>query len=134
MASPEALEWLDRSGVRPISPGDALAALGRLLSTKEARVVADVDWARFRDLFEAKRRTPFLDLVGPLPARDLVLDRRNCPTSWPGSLISTRPNGATGSRLRRARWPLQSDSPTPTGWIRSRGSSASEWTPSWPSR
>jgi len=73
MASPEALKWLDRSGVRPIPPEDALAALGRLLSSQEAqRVVADVDWARFRELFESRRRRPLLDLVGPWPARDPV--------------------------------------------------------------
>jgi acyl transferase domain-containing protein len=76
MATPEALEWLERSGLRPIPPEDALAALGRILTSEDAqRVVADVDWVRFRELFESRRRRPLLDLVKPDPAREPIASR-----------------------------------------------------------
>jgi acyl transferase domain-containing protein/acyl carrier protein len=76
MASPAALEWLERSGLRPIPPADGLAALGRLLTAEDAqRVVADVDWLRFRELFESRRRRPLLDLVTPRAARERMASR-----------------------------------------------------------
>jgi myxalamid-type polyketide synthase MxaE and MxaD len=54
-----------RSGMRSLSAGPALDALGRMIASGATRaVIASVDWNRFKPVYESRRRRPFLDEVG----------------------------------------------------------------------
>jgi acyl transferase domain-containing protein len=74
---------LDRIGIRALSPEKMLEGLGRLLqSGRTQAVVADVDWSRFKPVYEARRPRPLFELLSvpppPLPAcsnRAAVLGR-----------------------------------------------------------
>jgi NAD(P)-dependent dehydrogenase (short-subunit alcohol dehydrogenase family)/acyl carrier protein len=53
---------LRRRGLRPMDPGEAVAALGQVLDAGEATVtVADVDWARFVPPFTLRRASPLIE-------------------------------------------------------------------------
>ncbi|WP_437970633.1 SDR family NAD(P)-dependent oxidoreductase [Sorangium sp. So ce260] len=55
------LAALERRGVKALRPGVALAILGRILEEDAARiVVADVDWPRFRAVYETGGPRPLL--------------------------------------------------------------------------
>ncbi|WP_393071861.1 type I polyketide synthase [Streptomyces sp. LN704] len=64
-------ERMRRSGMNPLDPERAPAALGRAVARPDAAVaVADVDWARFAPGFTSARRSP---LLSDLPeVRDLA--------------------------------------------------------------
>jgi myxalamid-type polyketide synthase MxaE and MxaD len=54
----------ERSGVSAMDSEDALAFLGRVGAGDTAHVaIADVDWATFKPVFEARGRRPFLDAI-----------------------------------------------------------------------
>ncbi|MEU1345140.1 type I polyketide synthase, partial [Streptomyces sp. NPDC005827] len=67
MAADDTLAGLLRdSGLRPLAPADALAALGQAVASDEAcRVVADVDWDRLPAVFAAVRPGPLFALTAP---------------------------------------------------------------------
>ncbi|MDM0053603.1 type I polyketide synthase [Variovorax sp. J22R115] len=66
MATGRARDWLARVGVRALAPADALAAMERHLGTLEPHIaVADVDWPRFREVYEAGRERPLLARLWP---------------------------------------------------------------------
>ncbi len=58
---------LERAGVRALSPARALETLGYLLSPRDADtaqlVVADIDWKRFKGLFETTGRRTLLEFI-----------------------------------------------------------------------
>jgi acyl transferase domain-containing protein len=57
-------ELLERGGLRPMSVESALDALARLIPSDMAQfVVADVDWARLKALYEARRNRPLLSAL-----------------------------------------------------------------------
>jgi acyl transferase domain-containing protein/acyl carrier protein len=69
MASDEAQSWLTRMGIGILQPEQALTALGLLLGSNTVQAtVAQVDWALFKGLYEARgRRTLFEEMsVQPL--------------------------------------------------------------------
>ncbi|MDZ8033646.1 type I polyketide synthase [Nostoc sp. DedSLP04] len=56
-ASEEGQAWLAQNGVRALSPEMAIAALDYLMGTTNVQtVVADMEWQRFKQLYEAKGR------------------------------------------------------------------------------
>ncbi len=70
MVDREGLELLARMGVASLNPDEATFALGRLLGAGAAtRVVANVDWRVFKDLFEARYRRPLLETIEARDAR-----------------------------------------------------------------
>jgi acyl carrier protein len=61
----EEVDGLRRSGVHPLQPAEAFEALDAVLRSAEAQVtVADVDWVRFRSVYEARGPQPLLARVG----------------------------------------------------------------------
>jgi hypothetical protein len=73
MASPDAQTWLHRMGVTALAPPRALDAFACLLgSSLTQTTVAEVDWRRFKELFEVRARRPLLENIHaspPQPAR-----------------------------------------------------------------
>jgi NAD(P)-dependent dehydrogenase (short-subunit alcohol dehydrogenase family) len=64
MASDEAQRWLGRMGVEALAPERALEAFGRLLNAGSAQaIVANVDWSRFKELYEATGPRPLLEQI-----------------------------------------------------------------------
>lgn len=64
MATDDHAAALAATGVRLLDPEQALAALDRALAAGVAQAgVADVDWPRFRSLYESRGRAPFLDRI-----------------------------------------------------------------------
>lgn len=64
MASDEALARYERLGNRGLQPEAALASLDAVLAASAPhQVVADVAWARFRPLYEARRARPLVSTV-----------------------------------------------------------------------
>jgi acyl transferase domain-containing protein len=62
--SEEAKRFFSQIGLEAIPTEAALALLGRIAGTKAAqRVVASVEWSRFKPLQEAKRQRPFLENI-----------------------------------------------------------------------
>ncbi len=69
MATPEVRAELARSGVRAMPADEALEALGRLGDEAQA-LIADVDWRRFRAIYEAQAPAPlFAALEAEPPAQ-----------------------------------------------------------------
>ena len=57
------------AGLRPMPAGQALKALGQLAASDAAQaVVAAVDWATLKAVYETKRRRPFLEKLGSAPS------------------------------------------------------------------
>ena len=72
MASDDAQTWLHRMGVSALPPDQAVAALAHLLLSSHIQtVVAQVDWTRFKELYEVRAKRPLLENIqasSPLPA------------------------------------------------------------------
>ncbi|EDM73625.1 modular polyketide synthase, partial [Plesiocystis pacifica SIR-1] len=67
-ADADGLAFLQRQGLRPFAPAEALAALERALAAGDAAVtVVDVDWRRFAPIYAAARPRPLLAEVAPEP-------------------------------------------------------------------
>lgn len=66
MAVPDFADWMARLGIQPLPPESATAVLDRLMTTGWSQAtVLDVDWARFRSLFELRQtRSLFAQLPG----------------------------------------------------------------------
>lgn len=66
MAVPDFADWMARLGIQPMAPEAATAVLDRVLTTGWPQTtVLDVDWARFRRLFELRQESPlFAQLPG----------------------------------------------------------------------
>src|SRR5262249_11168460 len=64
MTSDEAQRWLGRMGVENLPPERALESLGRVLRAGAAQiVVANVNWTRFKELYEATGPRPLLEQI-----------------------------------------------------------------------
>ncbi|MFG2098851.1 type I polyketide synthase, partial [Streptomyces sp. NPDC048612] len=63
MAVGPAGDELRRRGLRPLAPGAALAAMGRIAGTRGCVIVADVDWERFGAAYSAARPSPLLSAL-----------------------------------------------------------------------
>ncbi len=64
MATAEAQDWLQRTGVGPLAPALAIQALSYLLQAGPSQiVVANVNWSVFKQLYETKRSRPFLAAI-----------------------------------------------------------------------
>jgi len=69
MTSPEAQRWLDRMGVEALPPERAIESLRGLLRASEPQIiVAKVNWAVFKELYEAMGPRPLLEHIRPRPA------------------------------------------------------------------
>ncbi|PSR19686.1 hypothetical protein C8255_01005 [filamentous cyanobacterium CCP3] len=68
MAVPDFADWMARLGIQPLPPEAATAVLERLMQTDWPQAtVLDVDWPRFRSLFELRQARPlFAQLAGGL--------------------------------------------------------------------
>lgn len=65
MADPEFAALMARMGIEPLAPETATAALGQLLGSSQPQVtVADVDWSRFKALFELRGSVPLFACLG----------------------------------------------------------------------
>ncbi len=94
--SNEEVNWLRRSGVNPVQPGDALAAIDAILRSGEAQVtVADIDWVRFRSVYEARGPQPLLAKLGDV--------RQSPAPSGPGRLPASRAEAVAVLRELLAR-------------------------------
>ncbi|NEQ49336.1 MAG: type I polyketide synthase [Leptolyngbya sp. SIO3F4] len=70
MTTPEAQAKLMEMGIMPLVPDQALANLAQLLQqSKPQMTVANVQWSRFRAVYELRRSAPLLDQM-PLMALD----------------------------------------------------------------
>ena len=70
MASAALRRAFTRTGVRPLAPAHALDALEALLASDAGQAaVADIDWARFKPVYEARRDRPVLAALGGEPLR-----------------------------------------------------------------
>ena len=64
VATTDTVSFFDRVGVKPMSEQDALRALDRLLVAGASRkVVARVDWDRFKAIQETRTARPFLERI-----------------------------------------------------------------------
>jgi malonyl CoA-acyl carrier protein transacylase len=65
MALEEFQTWLTRMGVEALQSEQAIATLGHLLQAGCVQTtVANVDWVKFKDLFEARGKRPLLEGLG----------------------------------------------------------------------
>lgn len=65
MAIDEFQMWMSKMGVEALPPEQAIAALGYLLGTNQIQAtVANVDWASFKGIFEARGKRPILSGLG----------------------------------------------------------------------
>ena len=88
MASDEDLAALEQIGNFGLPPCKALSALGGLLKQDAVQaVVANVDWQRFRSIFEARRPRPLLSELGL--SRSPVGARNNQVAPWIETLSDT---------------------------------------------
>jgi acyl transferase domain-containing protein/acyl carrier protein len=73
-ANATAMEYLARTGIRPLAPERALAALEYCFAAQPVQqTVAEVDWVRFKAVFEARGEHPLLARIErdqKRPARD----------------------------------------------------------------
>lgn len=90
--APEQEQWLRRSGIFPLAPGEACSALERVLGGDASQVVvAKVDWKVFLNVYESRGPQPFLDRVRPAAA--LSADRVVPPASLSRSEVVARLQG-----------------------------------------
>jgi natural product biosynthesis luciferase-like monooxygenase protein len=69
MVDREGLALLERMGLSAIHPASAIDVLSRLFAAGSApRVVADVNWPVFKELFESRGRRPLLERLGATAA------------------------------------------------------------------
>jgi malonyl CoA-acyl carrier protein transacylase len=70
MALEEFQTWLTRMGVEALQPEQAIATLGYLLKAGRVQTtVANVDWTKFKDLFEARGKRPLLEGLSSSPQK-----------------------------------------------------------------
>jgi acyl transferase domain-containing protein/acyl carrier protein len=63
--SAESLRYLERIGMKGLAPERALEALAHLMRSGATHaLLAAIDWSRYKPVLEAKRRLPFLELIG----------------------------------------------------------------------
>ena len=63
-SSEEAQQWLTRMGVKALQPDESLTALGLLLGGDSPQTtVANIDWTRFKGIYEAKGKRPLLEKI-----------------------------------------------------------------------
>ena len=62
MASREFQERLGKAGIRPLDFRKALGAMDRAQDRAQA-IIADVDWQRFKSIYQVRRRSPFFSRV-----------------------------------------------------------------------
>ena len=96
VGSDEGRRAIARGGLHPMASAKALGALGALLGERRAQIaVAAVDWDALRSVFEARRRRPFLERLGPkADTQDKQQKLQNDAdpgSSLPGRLASVRP-------------------------------------------
>jgi acyl transferase domain-containing protein/NAD(P)-dependent dehydrogenase (short-subunit alcohol dehydrogenase family)/SAM-dependent methyltransferase/acyl carrier protein len=90
MATPEAAALLASSGVRLMDPAAALAALERALVGERAQVaVADVDWPRFRQVYELRGPRSLLARL-PVPASEPSAEPVTGRSAIPATLPALR--------------------------------------------
>jgi len=83
MASDQVRAGLERLGIRALSPEAMTQSLDRLLSSGASQaVVADVDWARFKPIYAARRPRPLFEMLtttstapATASARSTILDK-----------------------------------------------------------
>jgi acyl transferase domain-containing protein/acyl carrier protein len=64
MTDQEAQSWLNKMGVIPLQPEKAIAALENLLGSKSPQtVVADLDWAKFKVIYQARGKKNLLEQI-----------------------------------------------------------------------
>jgi acyl transferase domain-containing protein len=90
MGTDRELEQLEQMGNRGLEPDIAVAALDILAagSCGQASVI-DMDWPRFRSLFEARRPRPLLAEIGQVPHEALSPDAGSAPAPWWSRLQNT---------------------------------------------
>ncbi|MEM8673191.1 MAG: type I polyketide synthase [Cyanobacteria bacterium P01_G01_bin.67] len=72
MASSEGQQWLQQIGVKTLPPKQALAALEFLLESNcPQTTVANVDWKRFKDIYEARGSRTLLEKIAVQPQEEL---------------------------------------------------------------
>jgi acyl transferase domain-containing protein/acyl carrier protein len=79
MIAKEVQQWFGRMGIKPLDPDDATEVLTYLLGSNAVQTtVADVDWAIFRQLYEARGRRPLLECID---ATAQMAEREECQVS-----------------------------------------------------
>jgi hypothetical protein len=64
MASDDAQSWLHRMGVSALAPDQGVLALAHLLPSSQIQtVVAQVDWKRFKELYEVRAKRPLFENI-----------------------------------------------------------------------
>ncbi|NET16700.1 MAG: SDR family NAD(P)-dependent oxidoreductase, partial [Okeania sp. SIO1H6] len=64
MADTERLNWLSKIGIKSLAPQKGIAALSELLATNNPQtVVADIDWALFKQFYEVEQKRLFLEKI-----------------------------------------------------------------------
>jgi len=64
MVTAEGHEWLSKLGVQAMPPMQAVAAMAFLLGAGVPQaIVADIDWRRFKEVYEARRQRPLLERI-----------------------------------------------------------------------
>ncbi|MFH9691449.1 KR domain-containing protein, partial [Streptomyces sp. NPDC017413] len=115
MAADEAyVAWLNRSGMRTMSPARAMAALQSVVDRDETCVtVSDMDWRRFADAFSAARPRTLLDRLDLKADTDATTGTDGTGTVAPlAALITSAPPAQRASLLLDA---LSSEVPAVLG-------------------
>ncbi len=80
MANEEQLQLLERMGNHGLDPDVAVLALEYLLHNADAQgIVADIDWAQFRSVFEARKARPLFSELEGIPRGDTSDLVNECP-------------------------------------------------------
>ena len=113
------IDALATRGVRALGPADSLQALGLVLSDGESAqvAVADVDWPRFRALYESQKKRPLLqDMEGepttaPAPAAAWQAPLGSLSAEERRAQVTAAVRGAVAGVLKLANTELPSDRP-----------------------
>jgi thioester reductase-like protein len=116
MAVEEFQMWMSRMGVEVLQPEKAIAALGYVLGAGCVNTtVANVDWAVFKDLYEARGKRSLLELLGGQPQKaveqqseqrsEIVQQLEAAPESERHSLLTTYLQNAVAKVLRLPQLP-----------------------------
>ena len=119
MVDRDGLVRLERMGLRALPPSTALDRLARLLGSRSGlRVVADVNWPLFKELFESRGTRPLLSRVGVAgtltgPRTDSRAETALTRELRPRLEHETRPRRRV--RAAAGRGGARLDQPAPTG-------------------
>jgi len=111
-AALEKAQFLERSGLRPMSSNEALALFGRLLESEGTQLTAaDIDWSIFTAMYETRRPRPLIEHLrsrGPAKPR-LTLDKKAALPGSGGMLEYVRGEVAAVMGIKSGEWidPLQ---------------------------